>query len=385
MIRKISFKNFYSFKDEQVIDFTTNKKHSSDYFESYDGVQISKVAGFAGPNASGKTNAMRIFGFLSYFICSHEKKNDAFTPFKSFSFSETSESTLEVEFETEKNLFLFRVSLTEQEVLKESLYFKELQKGSRYANLYEREKEKIDLNSKFFPGVTRKNLSSIPEHISVIGFINANYDIDLVDEVYHYFGALFLNINEAGYTQSIDDSIPTALGMYEDNPDVKERMEEIVDDFGIGIDKFIFEKVDEETYSITANHKVDSKNYRLPLNYESHGTRALFCEIGRILFFLKVGSILVSDEIENGLHPEAVNKIVNFVTEELVDVKKQFIFSSHSLEFMKKFDAQQIFLVEKEDNSSDLFRLDELKLRSEENYYKKYQSGAYGAFPKIRI
>lgn len=385
MIRKITFRNFYSFKEEQVIDFTVNKKQSTDYFESYDGVQISKVAGFVGPNASGKTNAMRIFGFLSYFACSQDKKNDDFTPFKSYSFSNDETSSLDVEFETNDNLYQLSILLTEKTVIKESLQYKELKKGSRYSVLYERNNEAIDLNTKFFPGVTKKNLSSIPEHTSVIAFIDANYDIPLINEVHHYFASLNLNITEAGYTSSVDDSIPYALGMYTENPDVKTKMEEIVNDFGIGIDKFIFKKIDNENYSISANHKVNKKNYVLSLNYESRGTRALFCEIGRILLFLKNGSVIVSDEVETGLHPEAVNKIINFVTEKLENQKKQFIFSSHSLEFMKKFDAQQIFLVEKENNASELFRLDELKLRSEENYFKKYQSGAYGAFPKIRI
>jgi hypothetical protein len=309
-------------------------------------------------------------------MSSHDKKDDDFTPFKSFVFSNNEISSLEVEFETDEHIFLYKLSLTEQFIVTESMEFKELKKGSRYTILFEREKNDIKLNIKLFPGVTKKNLSSIPDHVSVIAFINANYNIEIISEVHLYFSLLFCTINK---------SISTASDLYINYPDVKERMEGIIDEFGIGIDKFIFEKDDDGLYVITANHKVEKKNYRLPLHYESRGTQALFCEIGRILLFLNIGSILVSDEIETGLHPEAVNKLINFVTEELVNKKKQFIFSSHSLDFMKKFDAQQIFLVEKEENVSELFRLDELRLRSEENYYKKYQSGAYGAFPKIRI
>lgn len=387
MIRYIKFKNFYSFKDEQLIDFRVSGKKSPVYYESYDGTQISKIAGFVGPNASGKTNAMRAFGFLAFFFAANEKKNPDFTPLKLYSFSDEKTCDIEVEFETNTHIFRYWLSIGKGYVVSERMELKLLEHGSRYARLYSRDGNGVTyLSPKFFTGVTDKNLKKLPKDVSVCAYLNANYDIDVLQELFAYFVTLNVNFAESGYSFTADEGVSMAMSMYLENPDIKEEMEEIIAGFDdVGIESFDFREVDENTFEIDAMHKVGEKTYPLSMDYESKGTKALFCEIGRILFFFKMGSIMVADEIETGLHPEAVNKLISFISELIEDEKKQFIFSSHSFEFMKKFDSQQIFLVEKEDNKSSVFRLDELKLRSEDNYYSKYLSGAYGAFPKIRI
>ena len=68
MIRKITFSNFYSFKDKQTLDFTTTKKKGDNYYQTFDGKQISKVVAFLGPNNSGKTNVIKVLGFIDYFL-----------------------------------------------------------------------------------------------------------------------------------------------------------------------------------------------------------------------------------------------------------------------------------------------------------------------------
>lgn len=386
MIRKISFENFYSFKDKQEIDFTTTKKKSSDYYEAFDGTLISKVAGFIGPNASGKTNAMRIFGFISYILTMSEKTDDSnFTSFKNYSFAKNDVSRVEIEFENEHHLFSIQIEIKNFIIVKETVSFKALKKGSRLTTLITRKDNDVVLNPKHFAGVTKKKTSTLHKDVSVVAFINANYDIPILNEIDEYFSILLINISESGEATNPTMSQSFSTDMYNKFPEIKERMESVIRDFNIGIKSFSIKKNSENNYDIYANHLVNSNKYSLPIHYESRGTQILFNELARILMFTGIGTVLVVDEIETGLHPEATNKLIQFITDELSVEKKQFIFSSHSLEFMKKFDAQQIFLVEKEDNISDLFRLDEMKLRSEDNYYAKYQSGAYGAYPKIRI
>ena len=47
----------------------------------------------------------------------------------------------------------------------------------------------------------------------------------------------------------------------------------------------------------------------------------------------------------------------------------------------------QMYLVEKNNNSeSHVYRLNQIKgIRSDDNFLSKYMTGAYGAFPKIRV
>ncbi len=386
MIRKISFENFYSFKDRQEIDFTTTKKKSSDYYEAYDGTLISKVAGFAGSNASGKTNAMRIFGFISYILTvSNKAKGITFTPFKNYSFIKNNTSLVEIEFENDTHLFKIYLEIRNYLVIKEFVSFKSLKKRSRFTTLIDRNEREFNLNPKYFTGVTKKKMSSIQNGVSAVAFINTSYDIPILSEIGEYFSLFQINFSECGETIHNITGLELAAETYLKSPEVKTRMEQIIRDFNIGIEDFLITKNSDGKYDIKANHIIGTEKYLLPIDYESRGTRALFYELGRIIFFISEGTVMVSDEIETGLHPEAVNKLIQFIVDELAESKKQFIFSSHSLEFMKKFDAQQIFLVEKENNVSEVFRLDEMKFRSEDNYFAKYQSGVYGAYPKIRI
>lgn len=386
MIRKIKFKNFYSFKKEQVLDFTVTKKKSDDYYQSYDGKQISKIAGFIGGNASGKTNIMKLLGFLNYFMTiphRHESSDKDDTMFKSYAFAKSGNSNFFIEFETEKNLYLYSLIANPKQVINEELSMKSLKKNSKLMKVFSRNKKDTKINRKLIKGVTSKKLKSIRDDISVVAFIKANYDEAIINEVFHYFyDSTMNNVNEAGLIFPAESKLSLAASTYFKDPKIKEGMEEFIRNFDVGIDKF---KINKSYDQISACHKVSKKEYDLSITYESHGTKTLFVELPNILAFKDKSNLLVTDEIESGLHPQAVDKIIQYISDTFKDKKKQFIFSSHSFNFLKKFDAQQIFLVEKKDNSSEVFRLDELSVRTDENLFAKYNTGAYGAFPKIRI
>ena len=102
---------------------------------------------------------------------------------------------------------------------------------------------------------------------------------------------------------------------------------------------------------------------------------------------LKNNNFVVIDEIEAGLHPEALNKLISYFIEKNSKTTAQLIFSSHSLGFMNKFDMHQLYLANKDENNKSLvYRLNQVEnIRSDENFLNKYMSGAYGGFPKIRI
>lgn len=387
MIRKIKFSNFYSFKGTHEIDFTTQKKKNDNYFNTFDGKQISKVALIIGPNNSGKTNLMKLFGFLDYFVSNPVREDEEFgVGFKSYAFCDKKPSSFEVSFETENKLYTYTLKTTQEKVLEESLNARKLIKNSRTYQVFNRNKDEIIINHKAIPGVTKKSLASIKDNVSTIAFIKSAYDVEEIDEVANYFQGFRTNINEQGDVRSIFRAIDFASIAYNKYPELKEQMEELIKDFDLDIEKFVISPDGEgKRMNIEAVHKVDGKEFRLPLDYESRGTQALFGGLLDIIISIEDGTVLALDEIETGLHPHAVAKLVRYIIDEFAKKKRQFIFSSHSFEFMKKLDPQQIFFVEKESNESSFFRLDELGVRPDENFLAKYSSGAYGALPKIRI
>jgi AAA15 family ATPase/GTPase len=270
--------------------------------------------------------------------------------------------------------------------VEESISARDLVKNSRVYKIFDRKEDSIVLNNKVLPGVTKKSLEHIKSNVSAIAFLNSTYDFAEIQGISEYFLGFRTNINEQGDVQSLIKSIQLAANAYDVFPDMKEKMEGLISEFDLGIKKFKFTKDKvNKSLEVEAVHQIDKKDFRMSLSYESRGTQALFAGIFDILASIEEGEVLALDEIENGLHPQAVTKLVRYIIDEFSERKRQFIFSSHSFEIMRRLDAQQMIFVEKENNESTLFRLDEVSVRPDENFLSKYMSGAYGAFPKIRI
>lgn len=390
MIRRIEFSNFYSFKDTQKISFLTHNKDSYDYFNSKSGDQITKIATFIGGNASGKTNIMRAFSFLAYFTTTKSKDEEIgeiAIPFKTFFNNDTKPSSFLLEFELDSKIFTYELTLQKDSVKKESLLFKEMKLHSKPIVLFNRDLNEINrLNKRYFKNLKSSKLPKIRADISFLPFIKSLYDIDIINKVFQYFDNFDSNINEKGqiniYPYQVD-----AISLYEKNPEIKEQMLDIVKNFDIGLSSFEITKeaYQDKTvkYTVKGIHKTDSKENSLDFIYESRGTQHLFFLLAKILKSLKNNGLAILDEMEVGLHQEALSKLITFFLDESADREAQLIFTSQSLGILNRLDMQQIFLVEKNDDGSSYVK--RLKTRSDENFLNKYLSGAYGAYPKIKI
>ncbi|MBU1132152.1 ATP-binding protein [Patescibacteria group bacterium] len=393
MIRKVKFSNFYSFHKEQEISFLAKKKKTYDYYQSKSGDQITKIAGFIGGNAAGKTNIMRFFSFLSYFVCrkvSDESPLIVDIAYKTF-FNNNEPSKFYIEFEKTDSIFFYDFSIQNNEIFSESLFVKKIQKGSRKIEIFSRRLNSIKiLNADFFKNLSADAFPDIRKDVSFIAFIKkSTYNVDILNVVYDYFLEFKTNINETGETNHLGHQLKT-LNNYLNDPNLKKEMEKFISHFDVGLSGFeIIKETKDKNSFITVHgvHSTKGNNNKLDFIYESRGTQSLFFTIGDILSALKNNSIVIIDEIETGFHPEALNKIISFFIDEDKDKKSQILFSSHSLGFMNKLDIHQIFLTEKNENGeSTVYRLNEVEgIRTDENYLAKYMTGAYGAFPKIRV
>ena len=394
MIRNVKFSNFYSFKEEQEISFITNKKKSYSYFnsEAKDGNQVTKVAGFIGGNASGKTNIMRLFSFLNYFICEEKRSPFPDAGFKTF-FSNKDESKFNIEFEIDGDLYIYDIIIKDNVIIKERLSEKKKNEYSRFEEVFARNAEGIEsLHKEYLKDFPKNYLNVIRTDVSLVAFLKASYNIEIINKIFDFFSKIYTNINEFG---NINTSlhIINSIEAYTNDEALKTKAENFIRRFDMGLEGFEIKrevKANNEPLNISlfGKHKAENeKTYNLPFNYESRGTQALFFILAPIFNALKNNGTVILDEIETGLHPEAVKKIVNYFIDENEKGKAQLIFSSHSLEFMKKFDMQQIFLTEKNDvGSSVTYRLDKIEgVRPDENFLAKYMSGAYVSFPNIKV
>lgn len=134
MIQEIKIKNFLSFKDEVTLDFTASK---DTFAEDYQVVQINeqtRLLRFAvvyGYNASGKSNLLRAFAFLSDFW--FEKRDDidentGIIPFKLDQVSPNEHSSFELVFYVDNTKYCYQLELDRNVVYFEKLsYYKTTQ------------------------------------------------------------------------------------------------------------------------------------------------------------------------------------------------------------------------------------------------------------------
>lgn len=394
MIRNIKFDNFYSFKDKQEISFVAHRKDTFDYYSSKNKDQITKVAGIIGGNASGKTNIMRLFSFLGYFI-GRKIKNDpdqiSNLAYQNF-FNNTSPSNFSIEFERKNKIYFYEFTLKNNKILRELLDEKRKFGSTSKTHIYKRTFNKVtNLNEDYFSSLTTDIFKNIRSDVSVITFLKRSiYDIDTINDIYDYFSSFSTNINERGEINNIGHQFNT-LEIYLKDKKIKKEMENFVRRFDLGLDGFDIREKDTEDNKVEVTvegiHRINSLKKRIDFGYESRGTKNLFFTMAKILSALKNDQVVIIDEIEMGFHPEALSKLVQYFIDNDINKKSQLLFSSHSLDFMNKLDMHQIYLVEKNTQcESTIYRLNEIEgVRPDENHLAKYMSGAYGAFPKIRI
>lgn len=388
MIRKIHFSNFYSFEEKQEISFLAKKKNSYSYESTTSKDYVTKIATFIGANASGKTNIMRFFSFISYFVCMSSKNESApqnDIAFKTF-YNNNKPSSFYIEYEDENKIYFYNLVIKNNTILKEEFSLKQKIKNAKKQKLFLRKYDHLDyLNGKFFQDFPKKFIKNIRPDVSLIAFLKSHYNVEIINNIFSYFFKFQTNINEHGEINNYVHQIKT-LKLYLSDTILKKNMETFIKSFDLGLEGFIIKK-DKNTIFVTGIHSAKENNNKLAFKYESRGTQSLFFTLANIFTAIKNNTIVVIDEIESGLHPEALNKLISYLIDENKNNRAQIIFSSHSLTFINKLDMHQIFLTEKNTNGqSNVYRLNEVEgIRSDENFLTKYMSGAYGGFPNIRI
>lgn len=391
MIRKIKFSNFYSFAGEQEIDFTANEKKTSyDYASSVSGKgKITKVAAFIGPNASGKSNVMRAFGFIKHFAITAKKPDGLGIPTHSF-FDNDKSSQFYLEFETGEKVFYYNFEIKGGVVISEKLEYSA--SDAEKSEIFAREKNEIKHGKLLIEDeeILKSKYVNEPKDISYLSFLRFARNTPIVEQVYGYmFDNLIPAINEQGDSRTMVDEF-NILAIYENNPKLKKEIEEFMRNFDLGLSGFrINKKVEKDrtSYSLFGTHNIDGQKKELLFVYESKGTRSLLFVLAPIFIALRNNGVAIIDELETGLHPEAVSRLVQYFVDENEEGRSQLIFNSHSLDVMRRLDMHQVYLVSKDEEcKSEVKRLNESDdARSDANHLGKYLTGMYGAFPKIRV
>lgn len=397
MLHSLTFSNFYSFLDEVEISFAMDGRaaeNEKSCASRVAGGRTSKILAVIGANGAGKTNAIKPFAFISWFICkSVNLRPDAGTYVRQH-FLRTEEPTcLQLTFEIQNRLFRYSLTLDSKVVHKEELH----EKTSRqWSNVFSRtintENTEYEYNLKGF-GFDKRTASKAKKNSSLISFA-AQQDNEFALMLTQYFSRVQTNINASGRAIKNEyQALAEGTEFYEAHEDYRELMVSRLKRWDLGLSDVRLSKlkhVDEkgEEFEITMPfgvHTIGDEVFEMPLLAESSGTQSAYVLLSRLLPVLKEGGAVIYDELESDLHPHMLDSILDlFFNPKTNPHNAQIIFTTHSVEILNDLQKCQILLVEKNHGISEAWRLCDMSgVRSDDNFYAKYMSGTYGAVPNI--
>ena len=387
MVLEIRLTNFYSIKEEVVLDLQAaninnkNAKRLEKNFFKRDGKKVLKSVAIYGANASGKSNIIQAIRLcLVLVLRSHNFNEDVDLHLKPFKFNSGKELSIffirfvdgSVEYE-----YAFEVNLHKNIFVKERLYH---YPNGRRAKIFDRDEDRGQSKREkysFGQGIRRpfdvaENTSNRTLYLSRASQMDRHF----AKQLYNYFDEKFILAYSPPW---IKEDMPKS---YLKNEDAKRYLLEGLKAADSDIVDIQYQTEGEQT--IRTFHKSDPNVAFDFEEEESGGTKKLFSILLDTYQVLKDNKIFLIDEIETHLHP----KVVEYILELFHDSEQsQLIFSTHNTKLLdlEKMRKDQIYFVnKKKDASSDLYSLyDYSDFRETMDLEKAYLQGRFDAVPLI--
>ena len=255
MIYSFTFKNFCSFADNATILFEDIRKgvetRSNMFYDTPAGDRLNKVMIVIGPNASGKTSALKALAFLSWFVRNSfvglEGEKEPI-PVDNFAFSDDKESISEFElvFDHKDVVYKYILHLCRTHVVKEELYRKEDTRHFNY--LFKRNwnpqaessdiVQRINLKTEILKEILRKNVSLIAASVAIKN--------DFLTDIAGFWEKIISNVNRMGKswdTSSLGErGLFEATEAYNKNQNLFVKVVQFLKDIDLGLEGVLIEE-----------------------------------------------------------------------------------------------------------------------------------------------
>lgn len=380
MLLKYGAKNFFCFNEAIEISFELSSNCPKDISK---GKSFSNAICVNGANGSGKTNALKILSFLKWFCCdSFLNKPDDEIHIVSF-FNNNNVTEVFIEFQLDTIKYRYEVILNKTQILFEILYKKNL----RYTKIVERKNNTIINCIKEYSEINK--IAKIRSNASIISTSN-QYEIKLIQPIYNFFNSILTNISYLGLLEIVPDYNKIAEYYYNNSIDFS-FVKKIMIKCDLGINNIVIQKSNDKNgdvfYYPVFHHNVENKNKYLSLYFQSSGTKFLFYNLLHYKYVLDSGGILVLDEFDLHLHPAILPILLNLFIDGNHNPKNaQIIFTTHNSSIMDLLGKYRTILINKEENESYGYRLDEIPgdiIRNDRLISPIYKAGKIGGIPKV--
>ena len=411
MLIQFSFKNYKSFRDDTVLDMSATKiTEHKDRVISIGKEKLLPAAAIFGANASGKSNVIDAFRFMTNYVVNSFKyggenekgttRQIMRTPFLFDEHSTDEPSTFEVYFITPESegakTYNYGFSLRNDGVVEEWLNVK-AKTSNEFKSIIYREKDNLDLRG--LPTKGQENIRFSLQNESLIISLGAKLKISKCEMIRDWFYDInFTNFGNPMENAFLSNRIPYNFA---DDKAVQEDVVKYFSSFDpsiVGFDVRLIEDDDDavKNYRIDAIHKIEgtNKTASIPLGEESDGTLKMFTLYPVLQATLETGGVLCIDELNSRLHPLLVRAfLIAFLDPNLNKNHAQIVFTTHDTWQLDNnlLRRDEIWFTEKASSGvTTLFSLadfvdeDGVKIRKDESYEKNYLLGKYGAIPSLK-
>lgn len=379
MLLEYGAKNYFCFKEWVSISFKLNNNcpHEVSQGEDY-----ATILGVKGANGSGKTNALKALSFISEF-CSESwgtKPDDSIAIDTYFNNPEPAE--FYAEFRLGALTYRYELKLTKHQVIREALY----RTDRRETLIIERIGNKL---KKCIDEFSELNIIKLRDNASFISTAN-QYDIKKTAEIYRFFSLMMANVYFLGMHDHSPD-LSRISEFYFKHGDYFDFVKELIITFDPGIKDIVLHELPQDDgstkYTPIFSYDINQENKILTFYTQSSGTKSLYLQLGRYKYAIDSGAIMILDEFDINLHPLILPRLLNFFTDPTKNKNSaQLIFTTHNTEVLEYLGRYRTYLVNKENNESYAYRLDEIPgdiLRNDRPISPLYISGKIGGVPKL--
>ena len=413
MLIQFRYKNFKSFKDDTILDFSATKiTEHSDRVVQIGNEKILPTAAIFGANASGKSNVIQAFRFMTTYVIDSfafggegdDKKSKTKklkqTPFLFDKDSRDAESSFEVFFISSEEAgcksYNYGFTLDQTGIVEEWLNAKSKTARS-YKTVFYRNRDELDLSG--LPAKSQELIRMTLEPETLIVSLGAKLKISKLKCIRDWFyDTNFTNFGNPIENVFLSSLIPDGFA---DDKDVQEKVVDYFATFDssiVGFNVEVIKSDDEDSrhIKIDALHEVIGSDEfaSIPLEEESDGTLKMFALYPALQDTLESGGVLFVDELNARLHPLLVRGfLITFLNPETNPNHAQLVFTTHDSWQLSNnlLRRDEIWFTEKEQSGvSTLYSLadfvdeDGSKIRKDESYEKNYLLGKYGAIPTLK-
>lgn len=401
MLQAYSVKNFLSFRERTEVSLRMTQKASTQGWDetSATGQRLATALAVIGANGSGKTSLLKPLAFAGWFISNsfQTMAPNALLPLKPHFAAPDEPTELEIEADDREGvLWKYVLRATPQRVLHEALYRKNIGFSYVFVRDWDEGAQQYSIKQQNF-GFNPAEAKKVRPNASLISTA-AQYGVDIAKRMASINVSTNLNVN--GRVPPDAQSLLAAKFFHDDSA-LRSQMERLLRSWDLGLTGVVIREhqfpqppgfklpegavMASQLITYGVHELKDGRRHELPMEEESNGTRTAFVTLWRLLSVLAVGGIAVIDELENDMHPHMLEPLLDlFASPKTNPYQAQILFTCHSAEVLNLLGKSQVMLVQKDSCESEAWRLDSMAgVRSQDNLYAKYMSGAFGAVPDL--